>query len=76
MRIDSKPGDKIKFVGKTFQRQIQWGDHCNPRHILTHGQTYTVDHTEIHSSYTKVFLVEFPNKGFNSIWFCNVAEEK
>jgi hypothetical protein len=76
MRIDSKPGDKVQFVGKVSQEQIRWGSHCNPKNILTPKQTYTVDHTEIHSSYTKVFLVEFPDKGFNSIWFCNVAEEK
>ena len=38
---------------------------------LVEGQTYTVDHTEVHSSSTTLFLVEYPGERFNTVNFCD-----
>lgn len=38
---------------------------------LVEGQTYTVDHTEVHSSSTTLFLSEFPGVRFNTVNFCD-----
>lgn len=38
---------------------------------LVVGETYTVEDTEVYSSYTTVYLKEFPDKSFNSVNFAN-----
>jgi len=68
MDIYSIPGTKVKFVGSS-KDQVQWGSHDDPEGLLIFGQEYTIDHTEVHSSYTKVYLKEFPSKHFNSCLF-------
>jgi hypothetical protein len=71
MSRDFKPGSKVKVVSD-FQNN--WGS-CDPiKENLTLGQVYTVDHIEIHSWHTKVFLTEFPDKKFNSVHFDQVEE--
>lgn len=69
MDIHAKPGTKVIFLGGVTQDQINWGSHENPRGFLMEGKEYTVLRTEVHSFHTKVFLTEWPDKPFNSVWF-------
>lgn len=70
MNIYAKEGDKIVFLGSD-EEVNKWGSCDNPNDLLVIGDTYTVDHTEVHSWYTKVFLKEVGG-GFNSVLFDNV----
>lgn len=72
MNIYVESGTKVIYVGDVSKEQIQWGGHCDPTDFLIEGKEYTVDYTKIHSWHTKVFLKEFPNLSFNSIWFKEV----
>jgi|SRR6266542_4469371 len=36
---------------------------------LVEGQTYTVERTEVHSSSTTLYLIEFPGVAFNTVNF-------
>lgn len=70
MDIYAKPGTKVVFTEKNVSRaQINWGSHADPREILKVGQQYIIDHTDVRSYHTKVFLVGFQGKSFNSVWF-------
>ena len=65
-----KEGDKIKFIEKNVTKeQINWGSHDDPNGILKLGSEYTIHHVDVRSWHTKVFLSEFPDKQFNSVWF-------
>ena len=67
MDIYCKPGHKVKYIG-TDDRQVQWGGCDDPRKVLTEGNVYEVEEVEIHSWYTKVYLVGI-SQGFNSCSF-------
>lgn len=68
--IYSPPGTLVIFnEPNVTEAQINWGSHCDPRGLLGIGKEYTIDRTEVHSQHTKVFLVEYPGKSFNSVWF-------
>jgi len=70
MDINAEKGAKVKFIeGGITKEQISWGSHDDPTNILEAGKEYTIDHTEIRSWHTKVFLDEFPGRQFNSVWF-------
>jgi hypothetical protein len=43
---------------------------------LEPNKVYTVDKTEVHSWYTKVYLKDFPNVSFNSVHFEEYIEPK
>lgn len=66
MDIYSAPGTKVKAVD--FRKNI-WGDCDQADGLLVPYEEYTIDYTEVHSSYTRVFLVEVPGKKFNSTVF-------
>lgn len=68
MNINAGRGTKVIYRGATDE-QVNWGSNDDPRGLLEKGATYTVYRTEIHSWHTKVFLVEFPDKKFNSAHF-------
>lgn len=70
MDIYAEKGTKVKFIeDDVSDAQINWGGHDDPRGILRFGEEYTIDHTEVRSSHTKVFIQEVPEKQFNSVWF-------
>jgi hypothetical protein len=83
MNIHTEPGTTVVYVGdlkwskekEDYQYSppskdsINWGGHCDPTDVLVLGETYTIEHIEIHSWHTKVYLEEVPNKSFNSVWF-------
>ncbi|MDE2232990.1 MAG: hypothetical protein KGJ90_02550 [Patescibacteria group bacterium] len=67
MDINAKKGTKVIFLGGTIE-MVRWGGNDDPREKLVEGEIYTVDHTEIHSWHTKVFLQEVEG-AFNSAHF-------
>ena len=69
MDIYASKGTKVKFVGPVSKEGIKWDNHKDPRDLLQLNSEYTIDHTEVHSWHTKVFLAEHPGKSFNSVWF-------
>ncbi len=44
------------------------------KHFVT-GKVYTVDHTDIHSYHTNVYLKDFPDVNFNSVHFATVITQ-
>jgi len=68
MNIYAKPGTKVVFIGCSND-QLRWGSHTGRPELLNVGGAYTVKRTEVHSSYTKVFLEEtegsFPSVSFD-----------
>lgn len=64
--IASPRGTKVVFAargGYEFQKE-------QAKQILTIGETYTIDYTEIGDWSTVFILEEFPEKRFNSCLFC------
>ena len=72
MNIYSQFGDIVVFTEKDVSdAQVSWGGHTRPD-MLTVGQEYTIDHCEVRSSHTKVFLEGYEGMSFNSVWFEDV----
>lgn len=67
MNIEARKGHMVRYIGATDD-QVRWGVHDDPRDHLTIGETYLVDHTEIHSWHTKVYLQD-ADGGFPSVAF-------
>jgi hypothetical protein len=68
MEINAVEGTKVKCINHS-EDAAKWGSNDNPSGVLEVGKEYTVDHTEVHSWHTKVYLKEFPGKKFNSAHF-------
>ncbi len=68
MPIDSPSGTIVLYHG-TFDEQVRFGGSDDPRPLCKKRVRYTVDHTEIHSWHTKVYLREvkgaFPAGAFH-----------
>jgi hypothetical protein len=62
-----KAGDYVKFLGCTSE-QIRWGNNDDPTGVLIVGDTYYVEHVEVHSQHTKIELRGVKGK-FNSACF-------
>lgn len=60
-------GDKVIFTGCS-EEQRRWGNHTGDINALVIGNSYTVEHIEVHSWHTKVYLKGF-NGSFNSVCF-------
>lgn len=61
---------KLKYIGVGHPWQINWGHNVDPdKEGLVLGQIYTKHSEEVRSQHTKLFLVEFPDKQFNPLWF-------
>ena len=74
MDIYSKKGTKVICVNKSMDA-AKWGANDSPECLLI-GGVYSVDHTEVHSYHTKVYLKEFSGKKFSSIHFENIKGGK
>lgn len=68
MDIYAKKGTKVKVINLSLDVS-RFGGNDSPVGILKIGKEYTVERTEVHSMHTKVILVEFPDKKFNSCHF-------
>lgn len=70
MNIYATKGDKVRFLnenGRESEREFA-------AKILTEGQVYTVDHTDVYGWHTDVYLQEIPGHYFNSVMFEDVKE--
>lgn len=67
MPIDAKPGTKVYF----WKPNNGWpGDvELSKKLGLKRFAEYTVDHTDIYSTSTTLWLREFPGVGFNTVQF-------
>jgi len=76
MNIYAEKGTKVIFVETNVsQAQINYGGHTDPRNILEVGKIYTIQKTDVRSSHTKVYLEEFKDIHFNSVWFRDITTE-
>ena len=71
MNIYAKLGTKVKFIGGELYR---WAVDIENADVLVAGKIYTIDHTEIHSFHTKIYLIEHPKVQFDSSWFDDSVE--
>jgi hypothetical protein len=62
-----KSGDLVSYLGCSPE-QIKWGNCDDPNGILIQGDTYYVEHVEVHSYHTKLKLRGVRGK-FNSVCF-------
>ena len=63
MDIDVPQGTKVRYIGFHLTGEysewiMSFDGNDDPRGKLKDGEIYTVDHTEVHSWHTKVFLQE------------------
>lgn len=68
MNIYAKKGDKVTVT----EDSIKSGYKCDiekAEKYLKVGNIYTVEKTNVFSSYTEVYLQEFPDIEFNSVQF-------
>lgn len=66
MNIYAEHGTVVKAINDEINRM---GGCDQVKDYLILGGFYTVDYTEVHTWHTKVHLVEFPGKVFNSVCF-------
>jgi len=62
---------RVRFIGASDE-QVRWGSNDDPRGILKVGAVYEVARRDVHSWHTKLELVGFPGKRFNSVCFKEV----
>jgi hypothetical protein len=72
MEIYSKPGTKVRFTAKNPEG---YNISKESAKLLKLDKVYTVDHTDVSGWFTDVYLKEFPDKIFNSVWFEKVYVE-
>ena len=58
----------VCFAGYNYQKE-------KIKKYLEFGKEYTVDYTDVDSSSTDVYLQEFPDLSFNSVFFEDVVEQ-
>lgn len=71
MNIYAKKRTKVKFTGAS-ESQKNWGSYTGNYDDLIEGNEYLIDHTEVHSSHTKVYI-EGIEGNFNSVCFENIT---
>lgn len=71
MDIYSPPGTRVRFAHPTNGWPID--QETAAKHLVV-GEVYTVDGADVHSSSTTVYLVGYPDVGFNSVMFEEVPD--
>lgn len=71
MNIYAKEGDKVIYCNPNNGYQSD-KNQCD--RLLKIGEVYTVNSTDVGSSYTDVYLKEFPMEVFNSVMFDDFNE--
>lgn len=59
---------KVKYTGAS-EEQITFFLTQESRGVLVEGELYEVDRIEEHSWHTRVYLKDYPGRGFNSVCF-------
>lgn len=73
MNIYASSGDKVRFIGAS-EDQVRFGSGDDPRGLLKKGEVYTVDHTDVHSWHTNVYLQGIEG-AFTSVAFEDVVAD-
>lgn len=60
---------KIATYISASDEQVNWGGCADPRGLLEEGKQYAIQRVDVRSWHTKIYLEEFPGKGFNSVCF-------
>jgi hypothetical protein len=74
MNIFALENHKVIVTEETSKCGFQ-GDQEQVQKLLEIGKEYTIEKTIVSSSYTSVFLKEFPNIVFNSVMFEDVVSQ-
>ena len=71
MNIYAKKGDRVVFAypKNGYDRHV-----ATAAKYLKKDETYTIDHTEVGSWHTDVYLQEIPGVSFNSVQFVDAEE--
>lgn len=69
MEIYALEGHKVKCV--TMTAGYKHDQEIAKQHLLL-NEIYTVEHTDVHNSFTDVYLKEIPEVRFNSVFFDDV----
>jgi hypothetical protein len=72
MNIYALKGHKVKC--KTFSAGYDYQKKIAQKHLEV-GKEYTIEETQVENSYTDVWLQEFPNVQFNSVFFEDAVEQ-
>ena len=72
MNIYAIKGHRVKC--NTLDAGYEYDQQRAKEHLEV-GKEYTVDYTEVDNWTTRVFLEEFPEISFNSVFFEDVAEQ-
>lgn len=70
MDIYAQEGDKVIFLGKHGRDE----ELAYALRKLEAGKEYTVDHTDVHSWCSYVYLKELPEESFNTVMFEDANE--
>lgn len=65
---------KATYKGASDE-QVHFGNCVDPRGILMEGQTYEVAKRVEHNWHTKIYLVGWPELGFNSVCFDEIEDD-
>lgn len=65
MNINAGRGTQVRFV----RPGAGWSHDQEQAQKLIVGKVYTVHHTDVHSSSTSLYLIEFPGEKFNTVQF-------
>ena len=77
--ILSRPGFDIfdheqRPVVFAYPKAGMRGDQETAAAYLTLGETYDLDYVCVSSWHTDIYLIQFPNVGFNSVNFCEAGD--
>ena len=67
----AQKGSKVKYTGCT-DLQVSYAGNSDPRNHLIEGEVYEIDHTDVSSWSTEVYLIGYENMCFNSVCFEDV----
>lgn len=74
MNIYSQKGDRVVVTKKTAENGYLYDKENIVRYLVV-GEPYEVEHIDVSSSHTTVYLTQFPGIRFNSVNFKNYRTE-
>jgi hypothetical protein len=75
MNIYSEKGTKVTVTESSLNNGYKY-DSETAKKYLTVGETYTVDHTIVHSWTSDVYLEEFPDISFNTVCLVDLDNQE
>lgn len=75
MDIYARSGHKVLVTVEGMNSGYEHHKETAKKYLVV-GKTYTVDHTDVSSWHTDVYLQEIPGIAFNSVHFIDAKEEQ